>query len=166
MCFSSDTELLDVFNDPIRVDKLKKGDMLRYGHVIQCVVKYQVEGAWVCRFNQSMGITPFHPIRHKEGLSCIFPRSIQECTYESHILTLYTFIMDSGHYVVTPNGIHALTLGHGYTDGVSYHPYFGTCLIINDISRMDGFQKGTVIIPKGTIFTRDNERMIDGMITN
>lgn len=57
----------------------------------------------------------------------------------------YNFVMDSDHSMIV-NDIPCISLGHGFQDEVAKHGYFGTNLIIDDLSRISGWEQGSVLV--------------------
>ena len=82
-------------------------------------------------------ITPWHPIWSSKSNNWVFP--IEE--YPNKVLIqsenqkdniLYNIVCGESHVIII-NGIHCITLGHGYKNGILDHPYFGTKEVINDL---------------------------------
>ena len=44
--------------------------------------------------------------------------------------------------VMMINGVRCVTLGHGISDGVAHHPYFGTGAVIQDLEATWGWRAG------------------------
>ena len=72
---------------------------------------------------------------------------------KKYVSAYYNFVMEDGHSMVV-NSIPCLGLGHGFQDEVSKHSYFGTNLVIDDLSRISGWSHGNVVV-KNKSFKRD-----------
>jgi hypothetical protein len=83
-------------------------------------------------------ITPWHPVSI-HGL-WRFPADIGG--YNDRLMpTVYNLVLDSGH-IVYASGFEACTLGHGFTDPVVAHPFFGTERVIGDLRKVQGWDVG------------------------
>jgi hypothetical protein len=83
-------------------------------------------------------ITPWHPVR-VDG-TWRFPADI--VGYSDRIMpTVYNLVLDSGH-IVYAEGVEACTLGHGFTEPVVAHPFFGTERVIEDLRKLPGWSVG------------------------
>jgi len=87
-------------------------------------------------------ITGGHPIRIDGEWK--LPREIETAVAEANTSgKVYNFVLDRSH-VVLVNGIECITWGHGLTDPVVKHSYFGTSQIISDLSQFSGWHSGFV----------------------
>ena len=83
-------------------------------------------------------ITPWHPILLNGKWR--FPASI--AMYASRLMsTVYNLVLPKGH-VVNVDGYECVTLGHGFTEPVVAHPFFGTEKVINDLKETRGWAEG------------------------
>jgi hypothetical protein len=84
-------------------------------------------------------ITPWHPVKCGEGWS--FPADIGTIE-DLPVQQVYNLILESGH-VVDIGGILTVCLGHGFTEPVVKHSFFGSeAAIIKAISQQPGFDEG------------------------
>jgi hypothetical protein len=84
-------------------------------------------------------ITPWHPVKCGEGWS--FPADIGTIE-DLPVQHVYNLILESGH-VVDIGGILTVCLGHGFTEPVVKHGFFGSeAAIIKAISQQPGFDEG------------------------
>ncbi len=86
--------------------------------------------------------TPWHPV--KRNNIWMFPNNISD-PKEYNIDKVYNLCLDDYHIVIV-NGEYMVTLGHSFIGPVISHDYFGSDKIINDLSKIDGWQKGLVHI--------------------
>jgi len=83
-------------------------------------------------------ITPWHPIMVNGVWR--FPASI--ALYASRLMsTVYNLVLPKGH-VVNVDGYECITLGHGFTEPVAAHPFFGTEKVINNLKETRGWAEG------------------------
>jgi hypothetical protein len=83
-------------------------------------------------------ITPWHPV----GIHGLwrFPADIGG--YNDRLMpTVYNLVLNSGH-IVYASGFEACTLGHGFTEAVVAHPFFGTERVIEDLRKVAGWDVG------------------------
>ena len=84
-------------------------------------------------------ITPWHPIRLNNG-TWVFPAD--QTPYQDRLIdTVYNLVLDQGH-IVDCEGIHCVTLGHGFTEPVVAHAFFGSDLVIKDLMKLPGWTIG------------------------
>jgi hypothetical protein len=86
------------------------------------------------------GDSEAHPVRRSGATDWQFPSDISG--YTDRIMpTVYNLVLDSGH-IVHADGWEALTLGHGFTEPIAAHDYFGTERVINDLMAQPGWAEG------------------------
>ena len=84
-------------------------------------------------------ITPWHPIRRNDGIY-VFPADITP--YQDRLIdTVYNLVLDQGH-IVDCEGWPCITLGHGITEPVAAHAFFGTDAVIQDLMKLPGWSVG------------------------
>merc|ERR1711918_270560 len=87
--------------------------------------------------------TPWHPVRM--GGKWMFPSDLSPaCGQACEAVYSFVFTDDSPEHVMLINGIQCVTLGHGYTEEVVGHPYFGSRQIVRDLAQMSGWDAGVV----------------------
>ena len=128
-----------------KVSEIRKGDILENGGKVICVINTVITRGQKPMVNiNGFEITPWHPILDKNGI-WIFPIK----SYEANIVNInmvYNFVLDSKH-IITINDTQCCTLGHGFIDNsVISHPYFGTNKIIEEFSKIDGWDNGDITI--------------------
>jgi hypothetical protein len=89
---------------------------------------------------KSLVITPWHPVRAKNTTEWKFPADLAGYV-DRLISTVYNLVLDSGH-IVNADGWEALTLGHGFSEPVAAHEYFGTERVIADLMHQPGWDDG------------------------
>ena len=85
-----------------------------------------------------LSITPWHPIRVNGVWQ--FPASLYFYT-ERMLQTVYNLVLDKVH-VVSVEGFDCITLGHGFTEPVAAHDFFGTQRVIDDLKKLPGWAEG------------------------
>ena len=160
-CWAPDSQILMFDGSSKRADKIEKGDVImtydssnpidEYGAVqvsmvpVLCVVETKIPGGKIkmCTLPSGLKITPWHPVK-KDAQNWVFPNTIvspviEECN------SIFNLILPCGHIPVISN-TPCITLGHGYTEGILRHPYFGTRKVIDDLSKIKGFKDGHIVI--------------------
>jgi len=143
-CFGGDS-IVHMKNGFKKVSEIHKDDILENGGKVICVINTVITGGQKPMINiNGLEITQWHPILDKNG-TWIFPIK----SYEANIVNInmvYNFVLDSKH-IITINDTQCCTLAHGFTDNaVISHPYFGTNKIIEEFSKIDGWNDGNIII--------------------
>ncbi len=159
----------------MRVDEIKKGDRMCNGGVILCVLQTTMQNSRAELVNLpthyqnakdfenvllqgGLFITSYHPIRLDATCPFMFPSAYGLKAYAHHCTAIYSFVMDTHHWMDI-NGYQCITLAHGNdTDLVAKHPYFGTQRILDELQMLDaeGYAQGLIKLSQGALF-RDAE---------
>jgi len=163
------------------IQDLQKGDLIvtgpngiTFGQVL-CIVKtFFNKKIELVEYGPECYITPYHPVQ-VDGENWIFPQndSKQNCKKTTkYVDTLYDLVLkDSAGFMVYDKqgqemNLKFITLGHNIKgDVVASHTYFGTNKIVEDLSRMSGWEKGTVEIHSAQ-FVRNSENKVCGLNAN
>ena len=138
-CFNGDA-LVELKNGKKKVKHLRKGDILKNGAIVECLVenKINIEENVVCINNALFSL--YHPIEING--EWVFP-----CQHfkviKKYISSWYNLVLKNKHEVVL-NGVKAITLGHNRTEGILKHPYFGTEKVINALKKYKSYNSGFV----------------------
>ena len=174
ICFHANNLIYMGNGEKKRVQDLRKGDVLRNGATIVCVVKTKIEKGWMEFFclggfgQEEFLMTPWHPIRYKETLKLInfrkkwiFANQMENSLWVLRVSKyVYNFVLDSKHIMEACSqsaDYECITLGHNTKkeeDEIAYHPYFGSKQIIEDLKKFPGWKDG-VITMKSTHIQRD-----------
>ena len=76
---------------------------------------------------------------------------------------LYNLILENYHVVII-GGTPCITLGHGFTDGILNHPYFGTNKIIDDLMTRPDYNTGIVNV-NSSQFIRNGLELHNGGVS-
>ena len=99
-------------------------------------------------------ITPYHPVKH-EGKTWVFPADLKIPIMRS-CESIITLVLDR-HHVGIINGHQCIMLGHGFTEGVLAHPYYGTQAVIDDLKSHYGWSIGKVVVnDRDMTFVKEN----------
>jgi len=144
-----------------RVQDVVKGDRVRAGTgriaEVKCVVAALCEGS-VCdlvELDGGLRLTPYHPVQVANKWH--FPQSLGVVEGYS-CPAVYNFVLTSEHSIVV-NGVACVTLGHGLSEPVVQHPFFGTSAVIQDLKALRGgtsFEAGLIRFGPGCLM-RDRE---------
>jgi len=90
-------------------------------------------------------VTPWHPVRKRNSSSPFqFPAQLgaprlRECE------TVYSFVLQAGATDMIVGDYEAVTLGHGIrNDPTAAHAYLGSKHVVDDLSRMVGWEEGRI----------------------
>jgi hypothetical protein len=156
-CFDGNS-IVQLQNGEKKVKEIKKGDILIDGGVVDCLVEtIQNKEQYVVEINKTL-FSPYHPIKHN-GV-WVFPINVRS-EKKVHVSSWFNIVCH-GNKVVRVNGTEAITLGHGMTEGVLSHPYFGTNAVLQSLKKRDGFTDGKIVIPEPLIIKRD----LNGLISD
>lgn len=148
----------------VKVAQVKKGDILRSGRVVCCMVRspYSSTITEFCELGD-LKITAWHPVYVASEQSWRFPCELPGAN------KWMSFLLESADTSDVPdvlgiliNGYNCAVLGHGVTsDETLAHAFLGTSQVVHALSRCQGFQKGLVTV----MFTRsDASGALDGLI--
>jgi hypothetical protein len=166
-CFDSECVITMADGSNKVLKNLKKGDQIMSvdqnndvtTSKIVCVFEIKVSAGIreFVEFEDGLVITPWHPIRYKNRW--VFPNTVKSPTMKQ-TQSIITLVLDN-HHIGYINGIQCIMLGHGFTNGILKHPYFGTQAIINDLKNNDGWQSGHVVVNDNEVnFKRENDNII------
>jgi len=144
------------------VEDIVKGDTVCTPNgvaTVRCVVKTIKENGkeTLVELDSGLLVTRMHPIR-------VDGRWINPCELSDATLrecpAVYSFLLEeSAEHVMIIDGIECICLAHNNEDPGAMHPYFGTNLVVNDLSTMEGWDEGYVILQDGCM-----ERDKDGYV--
>ncbi len=72
-------------------------------------------------------------------------------------------MLEEGHSLMV-NGIHCISLGHGFKGDVVEHEYLGTEKIINDLEKLNGWSDGKVFLNVGMLKRDSRTNLIVGIV--
>ena len=178
-CWLYDSEVLGKDNKFIKIQDLKKGDSVltkdgSYATVV-CLIETQINDHidYVSLVNPNnknkpCRITSWHPVWNPVTNTWMFP--IDLCTSpkaslikNKYVLSVFNLVLESLHNVVV-DGWTGITLGHAASGNVLSHSYLGTDRVINDLSKIDGWNKGHIILNKDQVVRNENTSLIDKFI--
>ena len=147
------------------VEYLVKGDNVitydEYNNIssskIKCIVKTKCSKSVNIVSINKLNVTPYHPIIYDNNWQ--FPINIKKSKMKL-IFTpyLYSFEIDNRQSIMVDEFIFA-TLGHEIKGNVIGHDYFGTNKVIEDISKLDKYNEGVVILHPCMI-KRNNNNLV------
>lgn len=89
-------------------------------------------------------ITPWHPIR-LDGTRWVFPCKMVSSLTSVPCEAVYSFALTEGH-TMWINDVECVTLGHGFTEDVVRHAYFGGDQVLEDLRVLNGEQSCTGVV--------------------
>jgi len=150
-----------------RVQDVVKGDHVRSGTgriaEVQCVVVAMCEGSVndLVELDGGLRLTPYHPVRIAGKWH--FPGSLGVVALQS-CPAVYNFVLASEHSIVV-NGVTCVTLGHGLSEPVVQHPFFGTSLVIQDLRALRqgrSFASGLISFAPGCLMRNRETGLLCG----
>jgi hypothetical protein len=143
-------------SSPRRVCELRTGDVLANGAVVLAVVVMHMPAKTrLCEIN-GVRISPWHPVA-TDGRDWCFPSSVSPVVTQA-VDYLYNVVLSRQH-VITINGLHCITLGHGINHHpVLSHPFFGTQAVIQALRRLPVAEDGRIHAEFG--FVRDESGLV------
>jgi Mg-chelatase subunit ChlD len=180
-CFHGMSTIRMADNTHKFVKELKMNDVVWTSNgiaYIKCVLQTNIQSGNLNMVNfpgkkhtDYLSITPYHPIcieleatHSSTGTQFVwsFPCDLQSRTY-TNCNAVYSLVLDK-HHIVEIGGIKCICLAHGYTEGILAHEYFGTQKVLDDMSKMPGWNQGRIIINDGCMKRDENTGLIIGFI--
>ena len=151
-CFDSNCKITMADGSQKYLYELNKGDCIQSADQdnnittanVVCILEMKIKGG-LREFVDLPGglyITPWHPVKYNG--EWVFPSDIKTPTIRS-CSSIITLVLDN-HHVGFINGYQCIMLGHGFTDGVLNHPYYGTQRVIDDLKQNYGWHTGKVVV--------------------
>jgi len=110
-------------------------------------------------------ITPWHPVRLDGSSSWQFPARLPAVDATSIAASsssdVYTYVLSNGHTVIV-DGVTCVTLGHGFTDDICSHDFFGTNAVIDALKAIPGYATGLVDITDMPLKRDPNTNRVTG----
>jgi len=170
-CIGSEGNVLMQDNSLRKVKDIRKADYVKLpnGESAQviCVCKTTLkprDKSPLVLLESGLVITPWHPVLLNNQWR--FPCHIGEIwntSISSH--DVFNFVLDKGHLMIV-NGIACVTLGHGFTEDVVKHQYFGTEEVIHDLKSLPSWETGFIDLNQ-VITRRDPETsQVTGYLIN
>jgi len=165
-CISGDSTVSMANGTEKLVKNIVKGDIVKsadnqYATVI-CVIKTtfpENEKVSLVGFPGGLVITPWHPVRYNGRWE--FPCMIGKL-YDNSCKEVYNFVLDKNHSM-SVNGMDCVTLGHGLTDDVVKHEYWGTEKVINNLKQLVGWSTGFIDLNLSSTIQRDE---VTGLVSS
>lgn len=155
-CFHGDSLVTMGDNTTKKVSELIKGDIILLPNgqtdIIECIIKTTISSDNnLVIINENLHITPYHPVRINDVW--IFPKDLSTKKSELYCDSIYSFVLENrgmGQGMIIGN-IECATLGHGLSDSVISHDFFGTEKVINNLKLSNEYLNGTVIIKENSL---------------
>lgn len=165
-CFHGDSTVTSHYDGKrIKFSDLKKGNTITsssgIASTVQCIIKTKCanSSAEFVTFEDGLKITLWHPI--EQNSKWVFPSDVgvpvkESCDY------VYNIIMEDRQSIIV-NGVTCCTLGHNIEGNVIGHKYFGTDAVVNDFSRMPGWNNGLIELDSDAIMRDDSTNLVVGI---
>jgi hypothetical protein len=128
------------------VQDLKKGDYVMSGNgsaaKVLCIVKTHCAAkvTELVRLSSGLLITPWHPVRVDGRWH--FPQHLGTIEHLA-CPAVYSLALETQHSIMIGE-VECVTLGHGFTEEVVYHPFLGTQEVIKELKRLHGWECGSI----------------------
>jgi hypothetical protein len=126
---------------------LQKGMVLKGGAVVECLVEYPTPTT-VYPITNFLYVSTTQPYRRPTRPYWVLP--VQNKQTARHPTKVFNLILSSDHVLETVDGLHAVTLGHGRTDGsVVSTSKTRHASWIQRLKRLHGYETGRLVLPNG-----------------
>ena len=110
-------------------------------------------------------ISSYHPVYDESNQEWVYPQSIDNATHKGtaetcHVDVAYSFVLNSVIYGMISNNRKFITLGHGSTDGILDHDFYGSDKVVNRIQEMNDAGGGIVNL-NGWFWKEENGETVD-----
>lgn len=146
VCFHGNCSVLMMNGEVKLVKEIVQGDLVSSNNgkaaKVTCVIRTAIKSkktGLVC-LEGGLIITPWHPVKINDLFH--FPINLGSLTMVD-CDAVYNFVLEE-HHIMKINGFECVTLGHGFDSHVAKHEYFGTQLVVKDLQKISGWEKGLV----------------------
>lgn len=145
-CFSGECQVLMADGTSRLVKEIRKGDLVMSASGtparVRCVVNTNCSTESTIEVSQigSLIITPYHPIL--QNGQWVFPKDVSSTT-QKFVQEVCSFVLESEHSMIV-EGIACIGWGHGFTEPVAQHDFFGTQRVIDDLTIKQGWEQGYI----------------------
>jgi hypothetical protein len=149
-----------------QIFEVKKGDYLEDGSRVICNLKTKFGGE-MCKIDNLI-ITPYHPIVYNNQWKLPIDVVIENegnarfqmiMQPKSWVCTLVL----SRNHIINAEGVRCISLGHGFTEEVLRHEYYGTKNVIENLKQMKGWDRGEIRLNSYKL-QRDSKGCVERMI--
>ena len=158
-------------NQEKQIGDLRKGDRLEDGSTVVCLLKTKFYGEMI-KINDLI-ITPYHPIIYEGEWQ--FPIDVViKANLNNNVVNPFmsvirapkpnwvcTLVLDKKH-LINAEGIKCIALAHGFTYGILEHAYYGTDKIIENLSSLEGWERGHICLESYQL-QRDKKGLVNGI---
>ena len=150
-CFTGNA-FVELNNGRKQVKNLRKGDKLKNGDEVVCVVENKINRYENVVCINDVCFSLYHPI--EIGGKWVFPC---ECfkVQKKYIDSWFNLVLKNKHEVIL-NGTKAITLGHNRKEGILKHPYFGTKKVIDALMKYNTYQTGFISTSNLKVHRKNN----------
>ena len=150
-CFTGNA-FVELNNGRKQVKELRKGDKLKNGDEVVCVVENKINRYENVVCINDVCFSLYHPI--EIGGKWVFPC---ECfrVQKKFIDSWFNLVLKNKHEVIL-NGTKAITLGHNRKEGILKHPYFGTKKVIDALMKYNTYQTGFISTSNLKVHRKNN----------
>ena len=150
-CFTGNA-FVELNNGRKQVRELRKGDKLKNGDEVVCVVENKINRYENVVCINDVCFSLYHPI--EIGGKWVFPC---ECfrVQKKFIDSWFNLVLKNKHEVIL-NGTKAITLGHNRKEGILKHPYFGTKKVIDALMKYNTYQTGFISTSNLKVHRKNN----------
>jgi len=163
-CFAGYCHVLMANGSKKPISEIRRGDVVQtlYG---PSIVRYAIEFN-IKEKSQPMSqignlcITPWHPILENNE----WIRPANKFGYTDRLIqTVYNLVLENNH-IINVEEHWCVTLGHGLTDNILYHPFFGSIKkVIDCLQLQPGFSEGRPVY-QNCVAYKDNNNIVSGWI--
>jgi hypothetical protein len=163
-CFAAHCEVLMANGSRKPIFEIRRGDIVqtlngptRVEYAIEFNIKAKSQPMSQIG---SLCITPWHPIlQNNEWI-----RPADKVGYTDRLIqTVYNLILDNNH-TINIEQQWCITLGHGQTFGILYHPFFGSIWkVIGCLQHQPGFSNGRPVY-QNCVAIKDENNIISGWV--
>ena len=159
-CFSGDGLVKLPNNMTCRVDCLIPGQIVKTLNgttKIKYILKTRIKSGktFACIFDDNLVIHPYHPVK-VDGKWTMPNMIVEQCLVDMDYW--YNIVLENGH-ILYINETAVITLAHGFSDAVVFHPYYGTQLVIKDLELMDTNKDGYIVV-ENLVIQRKNDLVV------
>ena len=163
-CFAGHCLVLMANGSSKPISQIRRGDVVHTLHgptIVRYAIEFNIKAKSqpMCQIG-NLCITPWHPILENN----VWIRPVDKVGYTDRLIqTVYNLILENNH-TINVEQHWCITLGHGQTTGILYHPFFASIKkVLGCLQQQPGFSDGRPVY-QNCVSTKDENNIVSGWI--
>jgi hypothetical protein len=163
-CFAGHCLVLMANGSSKPISDIRRGDVVQTINgpsIVRYAIEFNIKAKSqpMCQIG-NLCITPWHPILDNN----VWIRPVDKVEYTDKLIqTVYNLVLENNH-TINVEQHWCITLGHGLTVGILYHPFFGSIKkVIDCLQLQPGFSEGRPVY-QNCVGIKDENNIVSGWV--